>query len=73
MDYALSTAQKSLQQRTDDVILLASILASIAGFFNVYRDRVNPRAKISDFIFLVAGVAVIANLVSILAFRVRLF
>jgi hypothetical protein len=34
------------------------------GIFNLYRDRVNPRAKFSDFLFIVAGVAVVANLVS---------
>lgn len=34
------------------------------GIFNLYRDRVNPRMKFSDFLFIVAGVAVVANLVS---------
>jgi hypothetical protein len=33
------------------------------GIFNVYRDKVNPRIKFSDFLFICAGVAVLANLV----------
>jgi hypothetical protein len=39
------------------------------GLFNVYRNQVNPRASFSDFLFLVAGVAVIANLVGVQANR----
>jgi hypothetical protein len=31
------------------------------------------RAKFTDFLFIVAGIAVVANLVSILAFKIRLF
>jgi hypothetical protein len=34
---------------------------------------VSCRAKFTDFLFIVAGVAVVANLVSILVFKVRFF
>lgn len=53
------------------VVVLTPII--LYGIFNLYRDRVNPRAKFSDFLFIVAGVAVVANLVSIIGFKVRLF
>lgn len=53
------------------IIVLTPII--LYGLFNVYRNQVNPRASFSDFLFLVAGVAVIANLVSIIGFKVRLF
>lgn len=42
------------------VVLFPIIFYAI---FNVYRSQVNPRIKFSDFLFIVAGVAVVANLV----------
>jgi hypothetical protein len=47
------------------VLHLAVVLTPILlyGIFNVYRDKVNPRIKFSDFLFICAGVAVVANLV----------
>lgn len=42
-------------------VVLTPIL--LYGIFNVYRDKVNPRIKYSDFLFICAGVAVVANLV----------
>lgn len=53
------------------VVLLSPIL--LYGIFNLYRSQVNPRAKFTDFLFIVAGVAVVANLFSILVLKIRLF
>jgi hypothetical protein len=53
------------------VVVFAPIL--LYGIFSLYRDKVNPRATISDFLFILAAIAVFANLISILAFKVRLF
>ena len=50
-------------------MICAVVLAPIIFYaiFNVYRSQVNPRIKFSDFLFIVAGVAVVANLVSLSA------
>lgn len=53
------------------IVVLTPIL--LYAIFNVYRSQVNPRIKFSDFLFICAGVAVVANLVSIIGFKVRLF
>eukprot|EP00878_Enallax_costatus_P007529 GHUV01007885.1.p1 GENE.GHUV01007885.1~~GHUV01007885.1.p1 ORF type:complete len:100 (+),score=47.38 GHUV01007885.1:420-719(+) len=53
------------------VVILTPII--LYAIFNVYRSQANPRAKFTDFLFICAGVAVVANLVSILVFKVRLF
>lgn len=53
------------------VLLLAPIL--LYGGFSVYREKVNPRAKLSDFLFIAAGVVIVGNVLSILIFKVRLY
>eukprot|EP00252_Welwitschia_mirabilis_P009843 TRINITY_DN2271_c0_g1_i1.p1 TRINITY_DN2271_c0_g1~~TRINITY_DN2271_c0_g1_i1.p1 ORF type:complete len:153 (+),score=5.92 TRINITY_DN2271_c0_g1_i1:140-598(+) len=41
--------------------------------FSVYRDKVNPRVKISDWLLLLAAVVIAANVISILTLRVRIY
>ena len=45
----------------------------IYGIFTAYRVQINPKAKLSNFALLVAGAAVIANIISILIFKIRWF
>eukprot|EP00882_Tetradesmus_deserticola_P003664 GHRQ01003877.1.p1 GENE.GHRQ01003877.1~~GHRQ01003877.1.p1 ORF type:complete len:159 (+),score=37.19 GHRQ01003877.1:107-583(+) len=70
---AADAAQKSVDAPAwlGYALLLSPLL--LYGFFTFYRSQVNPRAKFTDFLFIVAGIAVVGNLVSILAFKVRLF
>ncbi|GBG63231.1 hypothetical protein CBR_g37317 [Chara braunii] len=46
-----------------------------AGYilFYLYREKVNPRAKLTDFFFMVLAAAIVANLVLILTLRIRLW
>ena len=53
------------------VLLLAPLL--LYGGFSLYRAKVNPKAKFSDFLFITAGSIVVLNLLSILIFKVRLY
>jgi len=39
----------------------------------VYREKVNPKATISDFLFITAGIVIVGNILSILVFKIRLF
>lgn len=52
-------------------ILLAPALLYLG--FIVYRTSFNPKAKPQDFLFLVAGFFVVANISSIVFLRTRLF
>lgn len=52
--------------------LLAFPVVSYA-IFSVYRDQVNPYAKVTDWMFGVAAVVIIANLVLISTLGVRLY
>ena len=52
------------------VILFAPLL--LYGLFSVYR-RIDPGAKISNFVFYTLGAVVIGNLVGIIFFKTRLF
>lgn len=54
-------------------VLLLSSPVLLYAVFNVYRAQVNPKAKWSDFVFIGAAVLIAANLISIVAFRIRLF
>ncbi|KXZ51190.1 hypothetical protein GPECTOR_13g677 [Gonium pectorale] len=45
----------------------------VYALFNVYRDRINPEAKFLDYIYIMAFLAIVANLVSIAVFKVRFF
>ena len=42
------------------------------GLFNLYRSQVNDKAKLVDFVSLLASVVIIGNIVSILVFKVRI-
>lgn len=53
------------------LLVLSPIL--LYGVFSLYRSKVNPRAKLSDFSFIVVGLVIVANLVSIIVFKVRFF
>lgn len=53
------------------LVLLAPLL--LYGLFNVYRSKVNPKATISDFLFIIAALVVVGNLFSILVLKVRLY
>jgi hypothetical protein len=52
-------------------LLTAPII--VYGTFSIYRDKVNPKAKVTDALFVLAGLAVAGNIVSILFFKTRLF
>lgn len=53
------------------VLLSAPIL--LYGLFTLYREKVNPKATISDFLFITAGVVIVGNIFSILVLKVRIF
>jgi hypothetical protein len=81
-----------------EIAILAAPLL-LYSVFNLYRDKVNPNAKVgllpacrggpcacscvglragaraqlSDFVFIVAAVVIVLNILSILVFRVRIF
>lgn len=54
------------------ILLALAPLLLYSGFY-IYREQVNKKAKIGDFVSIVAGAVIVANIVSILAFKVRLF
>ncbi|KAG2439807.1 hypothetical protein HYH02_010442 [Chlamydomonas schloesseri] len=41
--------------------------------FSVYREKLNPKASFLDYIYIMVFLAIVANLVSIVAFKVRFF
>ncbi|PNW73533.1 hypothetical protein CHLRE_13g562900v5 [Chlamydomonas reinhardtii] len=41
--------------------------------FSVYREKLNPRASFLDYIYIMVFLAIVANLVSIVAFKTRFF
>lgn len=43
------------------------------GGFSLYRSKVDQRAKLSDFLFIAAAAVVVANIVSIIFFKRRLY
>lgn len=53
------------------VILALPII--IYGIFSLYRAKVNPRVKVSDFLFILAAVVIVANILSIAIFKKRIF
>ena len=57
---------------TFGIALVASPVVLYAGF-RAYQSQINPRAKWSDFVFLGAFLLIIANVVSIVAYKTRLF
>ncbi|KAK9833987.1 hypothetical protein WJX81_000967 [Elliptochloris bilobata] len=55
-----------------EVVILAAPLL-LYGVFNLYRDKVNPAFKLTDFIFILAAIVIVLNILSILVFKVRIF
>lgn len=45
----------------------------IYGIFTVYRTQINPQAKLSNFALIVTGLGILANIFSIVVFKVRWF
>jgi drug/metabolite transporter (DMT)-like permease len=46
---------------------------ALYGTFYLYREKVNPRAKISDFLFIIGALVVLGNIVSMVVFKTRYF
>ena len=55
-----------------EIVLLSAPLLLYA-LFNVYRDKINPKASISDFLFLLVALVIVGNVFSILVLKVRLY
>ena len=53
------------------LLLLAPIL--LYGVFSLYREKFNPKAKLSDFLFIAVAAVIVLNILSILILKVRLF
>ena len=67
----LSKAAPSGTTLGEIVLLLAPLL--LYGLFNIYRAKVNPKASISDFLFITAALVIVGNVFSILVLKVRLY
>jgi len=68
---AQSATQASGFNAFETLIVLAPLL--LYGIFSLYRSKLNPKAKLSDFFFAVGGVVVVANILSIIVFKKRFF
>lgn len=55
----------------EGLLIFAPVI--LYGLFSVYRSQVNPRAKLSDFLFIAAAAVVVANLFTIIVFKKRLY
>lgn len=53
------------------IVLFSPLL--LYGIFNVYRERINPQAKLSNFAVIIGALLLAANLFSIVVYRVRFF
>ena len=54
-------------------IALVTAPILLYGIFYVYRSQINPKATLVDGITVLAAVAIVGNIVSILAFQTRIF
>ncbi len=54
-------------------VAIAFAPVAFYAVLTVYRNFVNPKASISDVLFLVAAFLIVGNLISGLVFKVRLF
>jgi drug/metabolite transporter (DMT)-like permease len=54
-------------------LALAFAPVGIYSLFWIYREKVDPRAKISDLLFFVGAVVIVGNIVSILVFKKRIY
>ena len=57
----------------DPSTLLVLLPLVLYGIFNLYRQRLNPKASFQDFLFLAGTVVVFGNIISIVVFKVRWF
>ncbi|KAK9810306.1 hypothetical protein WJX72_008324 [[Myrmecia] bisecta] len=71
-DEGLAPSPARLPFNPFEIGLLLTPLVLYGGF-NIYRTNVNPRAKLSDFLFIFAALVIFGNLLSILVFKVRFF
>ncbi|DBA65885.1 hypothetical protein WJX79_010199 [Trebouxia sp. C0005] len=55
----------------EGLLVFAPVL--LYGLFTIYRSKVNERAKLSDFLFIVAAGVVVSNLLSIIFFKRKLY
>lgn len=55
----------------EGLLVFAPVL--LYGLFTIYRSKVNERAKLSDFLFIVAAAVVVGNLLSIIFFKKKLY
>ena len=67
-----ATSAPSILGLTPLEIALVLLPLVLYGLFNLYRSQVNDKAKLVDFVSLVASVVIIGNIVSILVFKVRI-
>lgn len=56
---------------TEVAILLAPVI--LYSIFTIYRTAINPRVKISDFLFAIGAAVVFGNIFSILVLKIRFF
>ncbi|GFR43073.1 hypothetical protein Agub_g4080 [Astrephomene gubernaculifera] len=45
----------------------------VYALFNIYREKVNPKASFLDYVYIMVFLAIVANLFSILVYKVRFF
>jgi hypothetical protein len=55
-----------------EVALLTAPLLLYSAF-SIFRSQVNPKAKISDFLFILVALIIVANIISIIFFKTRIF
>ena len=53
--------------------LILGLPIIVYGAFSLYRAKVNPRIKISDFLFILAAAVIVGNILSIVIFKKRIF
>lgn len=72
-----SAFNESLQAVTGQPQWLAPAVLAFPVFsyviFTIYRDKVNPRAKVSDWLLGLAATVIVANIVTIVTLGVRLY
>ncbi|KAJ9529762.1 hypothetical protein QJQ45_014531, partial [Haematococcus lacustris] len=71
-DEAVVPKPPSFYLAPTELVLLGSPIV-VYAIFNVYRDRVNPKATFSDLLLFMGLAAILGNLVSIAVFKVRFF
>ncbi len=67
-------------ERTEIIFGMSSTELAVAfsplvvyGLFSLYREKINPRAKLGDVIFIVAALFIFGNIFSILVFKKRFY